>query len=143
MEKNVSATYGATCLDLRTIGILGGMFLLAVIFWDSLLVYPVKLFVVVLHEFSHGIAAILTGGSIDRIEISRQIGGVCYIRGGSSLIVSSAGYLGSIFWGCLILMMAARTNYDNIIGMVIGGLLILLAAIYIRRFRPGVDAHRL
>ncbi|MBD3304946.1 hypothetical protein GF339_01180, partial [candidate division KSB3 bacterium] len=95
-------------------------------------IYPIKLFVVVLHEFSHGLAAIVTGGSIVRIEINQQIGGMCYTMGGSRLIVASAGYLGSIVWGGLILIIAVRTRYDNILGMGVGGLLILLAVLYIR-----------
>jgi hypothetical protein len=119
-------------LDVQTVGILVGMFVVVVIFWNSYLIYPIKLFVVILHEFSHGLAAVLTGGSIVRIEISQQIGGVCDTIGGSRLIVASAGYLGSIFWGGLILILAVRTKYDNIMGMVIGGFLILLSMVYIR-----------
>ena len=119
-------------MDVQTVGILVGMFVIAAIFWNSYLIYPVKLFVVILHEFSHGLAAVLTGGSIVKIEISQQIGGVCYTMGGSRLIVASAGYLGSIFWGGLILIIAVRTKHDNIMGMVIGGFLILLSAGYIR-----------
>ncbi|MBD3306499.1 hypothetical protein GF339_08865, partial [candidate division KSB3 bacterium] len=69
-------------IDLKTLGILFVMFLLAVVFWNSIFIYPIKLFVVVLHEFSHGLAAIVTGGSIVRIEINQQIGGMCYTMGG-------------------------------------------------------------
>jgi hypothetical protein len=119
-------------MDVQTIGILLVMFVVAVIFWHSFLIYPIKLFVVILHEFSHGIAAVLTGGSIVKIEINQQVGGVCYTMGGSRFIVASAGYLGSIFWGGLILIIAVRTKYDNIMGMIIGGFLILLSALYIR-----------
>ena len=119
-------------LDLQTMGGLFLLFVIAVIFWDSILIYPIKLFVVVLHEFSHGLAAILTGGSIVRIEINEQIGGVCYSAGGIRLIVASAGYLGSIFWGGIILIIAVRTKYDNILGLIIGVFLILLSIFYIR-----------
>ena len=118
--------------DWQMLGILAGMFVMAVIFWDTFFIYPIKLFVVILHEFSHGLAAILTGGSIVKIEVDPRIGGVCYTRGGSMIIVASAGYLGSILWGGLILIIASRTKYDKILGMVIGGLLILLPILYIR-----------
>lgn len=121
-------------LDIQTIGILLAMFLVAVIFWNTFIIYPVKLFVVILHEFSHGIAAVLTGGSIVKIEVNQQVGGVCWTMGGSRFIVASAGYLGSIFWGGLILIIAARTKYDNIMGIIVGGFLILLAALYIRNW---------
>ena len=119
-------------LDWQTLGILAGMFLIALIFWNTIFIYPIKLFVVILHEFSHGLAAILTGGSIVKIEVDQRIGGVCYTRGGSLFIVASAGYLGSILWGGLILIIASRTKHDKILGMAIGGLLILLSILYIR-----------
>ena len=119
-------------LDWRTVGMLAAMFVVAGIFWDTIFIYPIKLFVVVLHEFSHGIAAILTGGSIVRIEIDYRIGGLCYTQGGSTFFVASAGYLGSIVWGGIILMIAVRTRRDKLLGMVIGGLLALLALVYIR-----------
>lgn len=119
-------------IDLQTLGILSAMFLFAMIFWNSLLIYPIKLFVVILHEFSHGLAAVLTGGKIVKIEVNQLVGGVCYTRGGSRFIVASAGYLGSIFWGGLILIIAVKTKYDNILGIVIGAFLILLSLLYIR-----------
>lgn len=68
-------------------------------FWDSYIVYPVKLFVVLLHEISHGVAAIATGGSIVGMEISANLGGVCHILGENPFVVMSAGYLGSMCWG--------------------------------------------
>ena len=67
-----------------------------------------------------------------KIEVDPLIGGVCYTRGGSLFIVASAGYLGSILWGGLILILASRTRHDKIVGMVIGGLLVLLSMLYIR-----------
>ncbi len=123
-------------IDVQTIGILFLMFVIVVIFWHSLLIYPIKLFVVILHEFSHGFAAVLTGGRIVEIQINEQVGGFCRTlipqTFTARFIVSSAGYLGSIFWGGVILIIAARTKYDNILGIVIGGFLILLALLYIR-----------
>lgn len=122
--------------DLRTLGILLVMFLIAVVFWNTILIYPIKLFVVILHELSHGLAAVVMGGKITQIEINQRIGGVCHVfipdTFLAQFVLSSSGYLGSIFWGGLILILAARTKYDNILGMVIGGLLILLSLAYIR-----------
>ena len=33
--------------------------------WDTPVVYPLKIFVVMLHEISHGIASLTTAGSIE------------------------------------------------------------------------------
>ena len=118
--------------DWQTLGILTAMFVVAMVFWNSVLIYPIKLFVVILHEFSHGLAAVLTGGEIVKIEINERVGGVCWTRGGSRFLVASAGYLGSIVWGGLILTIAARSKYDKILGMVTGALLIFVSLLYIR-----------
>jgi len=64
--------------------------------WQTPLVTPLKILVVYLHELSHGIAAIVTGGEIVKISISPDIGGVIWTRGGSRFLVLSAGYLGSL-----------------------------------------------
>ncbi|HAA76850.1 TPA: hypothetical protein DCE37_17205, partial [Candidatus Latescibacteria bacterium] len=50
---------------------------LTVWLWSTLALYPIKLFVVLLHEISHGIAALLTGGEILIIEVNERIGGYC------------------------------------------------------------------
>ncbi|MDD3146729.1 MAG: M50 family metallopeptidase, partial [Candidatus Riflebacteria bacterium] len=72
------------------------MFLVALYFWDSMLVLPIKYLTVFFHELSHGLAAVLTGGSIVRIEVNANLGGVCWTAGGIRFIVISAGYLGSL-----------------------------------------------
>ena len=46
---------------LRLLGIFVGVVLL----WNTPVVAPLKIFVVLLHEISHGVAAVLTGGSIE------------------------------------------------------------------------------
>jgi len=119
-------------VDGKTIGVLSLMFLIAFIFWDTPLIYPIKLFVVILHEVSHGLMAVITGGQIDRIEIDYRVGGVCYFRGGNLFLTASAGYLGSIFWGGLILILAAKTKYDNIMGIITGAFLVILSIFYVR-----------
>jgi hypothetical protein len=73
-------------------------------FWDTPVVYPLKLFVVLLHEISHGFASILTGGEIRSVEITPQQGGVCRCPGGNVFLTLSAGYLGSLLWGGLMIV---------------------------------------
>lgn len=74
--------------------------------WNTPWVLPLKLFVVFLHEISHGIAAMATGGRIDRIVIDMNEGGACYCGGGSPFVTLSAGYLGSLGWGLLLVWLA-------------------------------------
>ena len=74
--------------------------------WDTALIYPVKLFVVLLHEVSHAAAAVATGGTVERILLNAQQGGATFTRGGNPFITLSAGYLGSLLWGALFVVLA-------------------------------------
>ena len=79
------------------------------LFWSTPIVYPVKIFVVLLHEISHAAMAVATGGTIQRIELSSLEGGACYCPGGNAFLTASAGYLGSSAWGGLMFT-AARAR---------------------------------
>ena len=74
--------------------------------WDTAVLYPLKLFVVLLHEVSHAAAAVATGGTVERILLNAQQGGATYTRGGNPFITLSAGYLGSLAWGALLVVLA-------------------------------------
>jgi hypothetical protein len=114
------------------VGLLGAMLALLFFFWNTPFVYPIKILVVLLHEISHGIAAILTGGSIAKILISPNQGGVCYTAGGWRFLVLSAGYLGSMLWGGLILLAAARTHWDKWITTLMGLCILGVTVFYVR-----------
>ena len=88
--------------------------------WNTLFVYPLKIFVVFMHEVSHGLAAIATGGRILEIQINPQQGGHALTQGGSRFWTLTAGYLGSLLWGGVILLLAARTRFDKAISILIG-----------------------
>src|SRR5262245_20259960 len=118
-------------LDRRTVATLGIIFGVSFFLWDTVLVYPLKVLVVLLHEASHGIAAVVTGGSIDRIEVNADQGGVCYTYGGSRFLSLTAGYLGSMVWGALILIVASRSRHDRGICMGLGAFLVLITILYV------------
>lgn len=81
-------------------------FFLLWLFWSTPVVLPLKIFVVFLHEISHGIAAVATGGRIERILLSADQGGACLCGGGSPFVTLSAGYLGSLAWGVTLTWLA-------------------------------------
>jgi hypothetical protein len=101
--------------------------------WDTAIVYPLKVFVVLLHEISHALAAIATGGSVERIVLDANQGGAAYTVGGSPFITLSAGYLGSLFWGVLFVMLGfsrlLRPRW--IIGAV--GVFVVLVSVFVVR----------
>ena len=96
------------------------IFIVISFLWGTVLLYPLKIFVVFMHEVSHGLAAYLTGGEIVEIEVNRQQGGHALTKGGNRFLILTAGYLGSLIWGGIILLMAARTHFDKAISVLIG-----------------------
>jgi len=101
--------------------------------WDTVLVYPLKIFVVLLHEVSHAAAAVATGGAVQRITLDPNQGGATYTMGGSRFVTLSAGYLGSLAWGTLMVLAArARRIHPDLVNGLIGGLVVALTALYVR-----------
>lgn len=58
------------------------------------------------HEISHALAAIATKGEVARCEIHWSGSGNCLVRGGWIPVIAFAGYLGAVFWGGLIFLIA-------------------------------------
>src|SRR5690606_21656012 len=101
--------------------------------WETPVVYPLKVFVVLLHEISHGLAALATGGSVHRIVLGMDEGGATYAAGGNAFVVLSAGYLGSLAWGLALLLAArARAARVRLAAGALGVLLLVVAVLYVR-----------
>jgi hypothetical protein len=101
--------------------------------WDTAAVYPLKVFVVLLHEISHAIVAVATGGTIERIVLDPNQGGACYCPGGNAFLTLSAGYLGSLAWGGLLISagQSKRLRSSWVTGAV-GLLVVGLTLAYVR-----------
>ncbi|HEX2859465.1 MAG TPA: M50 family metallopeptidase [Alphaproteobacteria bacterium] len=78
--------------------LLAGVFLLSA----TPLRVPFKWAETFYHEFSHGLAALLTGGRIGRIQLRFDGSGVCTTRGGSRTLILLAGYAGAALWGGML-----------------------------------------
>ena len=74
--------------------------------WNTVLVFPIKLFVVFLHEASHAITILITGGTISEISLGFDLGGKITAESGNDILIASSGYLGSLFFGLLIYLVA-------------------------------------
>lgn len=75
------------------------------------LVYPIRLFVTFIHESSHAIVALITGGSVQSLTIASDGSGVVYSAPSSlfgALFTSSAGYLGTTIFGVLLLYLMRK-----------------------------------
>jgi len=104
---------------------------LAFLLWNTFLLYPIKLFVVLTHEMSHGLSAILSGGKLDSILLTSFLGGESRTIGGIKFIIASAGYLGSLIFGVLLFVSGYREKFRKVFSIVLAILLILFAANYL------------
>jgi len=104
----------------------------ALLLWGTFVVYPFRLFVVFLHEISHGLAAVATGGSIVSIGLSFDEGGVCLTRGGWPFLILNAGYLGSLSWGALFLLLGGRRARARSVVGVVGLFTLAVTLVYVR-----------
>ncbi len=100
-------------------------------FWNTYLIYPIKLFIVLLHEISHGISAIISGGKIIQIEVDYSLGGLCTVEGGNEILIAFSGYIGSIVLGGFLYYGAYHKKYLKITTSILAALIIFFAANYI------------
>lgn len=78
----------------------------------SVLSYPFNLFVTFIHEGGHALAALLTGNSVAGLSVALDTSGATYTTQGgifSQIFVSSAGYLGAMAYGVLLLLLIRRS----------------------------------
>ncbi len=84
------------------------------------------------HEISHGISALVTGGSVEKIKIHILGSGLCYTSGGIRFIILQAGYIGAVIWGIVIYEMADKISHKstNILAIFLAGLIVVIAVLY-------------
>lgn len=76
--------------------------------FGALVLYPVTLLVTILHEFGHALGAILSGGSVEGLQINPDGSGYTITRGGSPGLVLVGGYLGSAILGNVLFRIGAK-----------------------------------
>lgn len=110
------------------------MILTALIFalWSTPVVVPIKVLIVFLHELSHAIAIILTGGKVESLTVNPLQGGLVIGRGGSRFLSLSAGYCGSLLIGVTLFVLAVRTDWDRIVLGVLGAVILATTLLYVR-----------
>lgn len=74
----------------------------------TLLAYPFRLLLTIVHELSHGVAAMVTGGRFGRFVVFPDGSGLAYTAGGWRALVIPAGYLGAALFGAAMIV-AGRT----------------------------------
>jgi hypothetical protein len=92
----------------------------------------VKVFVVFLHEASHALMAMATGGQVVGMQVLLNESGMVESLSGSSFWTLSAGYLGSLLFGGLILLLSSRTGISKTLAILLGAGMAALTLVYMR-----------
>jgi hypothetical protein len=119
---------------------LGGALFLSLVLWNApygeYALYPFRLFGTWAHEFSHGLAMIVTGTGFDRMLVYPDTSGLAFPSGGSGtlgiVLVGSAGYVGTALLGALLLVVGATHSRARTVLAVLGGVMVLSAVVWVR-----------
>jgi hypothetical protein len=97
-------------------------------FMNTVIVKPMKLISIFIHEMGHASAAWLTGGKVDKIEVYENEGGVTNFRNGWKPAIIPAGYVGVSFWGGVFVALSG----SQIGATVAAGIFILALLVCLR-----------
>jgi hypothetical protein len=75
---------------------------------------------------------VVTGGTVKEMVVTADQGGHVLSAGGSRFLTLSAGYLGSLAIGGVIFTVAARTRLDRAAMVILGVLMLMAAALFVR-----------
>lgn len=99
----------------------------------EIVTYPFRIFVTFIHEGGHAIAALLTGNSVESLSIATNASGETYTSTGgtlSQMFVSSAGYLGSMAFGAMLLVLIRKAIAARMVLLGSAALVFALTLIY-------------
>ena len=100
---------------------------------------PFEIFVTFIHEGGHALAAVLTGGSVDYMWVATDAQGLTVSRGSggalSQMFVSSAGYLGAMAYGALLLALIRKAVAARIV-LLVSGVYIFAITFIFGLFKP-------
>lgn len=105
----------------------------------AFLLTPVNQFVVMVHELSHAIAILLTGGHVSWMTfVSDGMGHGGLTKGnGITFITAQAGYLGTTFFGCFLIYLSQYPRLSRYVIYFLG-LAVIAASIFF--VAPGLFA---
>jgi hypothetical protein len=103
----------------------------------NILTYPLRLFVTYVHEISHSLMAIVTGGQVVGFTISPDGSGIATTSGGIRALILPAGYLGAAFFGSLLFYLANSITRPRFLSLLIGIALIVFTTFYARPDQSG------
>ena len=110
---------------------------ISVVLWfipyAEFLTYPFQIFVTFIHEGGHALAALLTGNSVANLSVASDTSGLTHTTQGglfSQIFINSAGYLGSMAFGALLLVLIRKAVAARIVLLACGIFIFSLTMIY-------------
>ncbi|WP_230469980.1 M50 family metallopeptidase [Lujinxingia vulgaris] len=98
--------------------------------YGYIVAYPLRLFGTFVHETGHALATVITGGTVSGMHVNLDTSGLTLSRGGASLLISSAGYLGTVALGAALLVAGRRQAWARKVLMVLGVGTLLATAVF-------------
>ena len=99
----------------------------------EVLTYPFRIFVTFIHEGGHALAALVTGNSVQSLSVAMNASGETYTTQGgffSQVLVASSGYLGSMAFGALLLVLIRKAIAARVVLLGSAVLIVGLTLIY-------------
>jgi hypothetical protein len=106
--------------------------------YAEILTYPFRIFVTFIHEGGHALAALLTGNSVASLSVAPNTSGETYTTNGgffSQMFISSAGYLGAMLFGTLLLFLIRRAVAARVV-LVGAAVYIFALTFFFGLFKP-------
>ena len=97
--------------------------------------YPFALLGTWAHEMGHGLMAVLLGGSFERLEVYRSLGGVAFFGGVGDVgrvLVAAAGLLGPAIVGAVVIVYGARPSAARRVLLVLGVVVLVSVVLVVR-----------
>ena len=101
--------------------------------YAEFLTYPFRIFVTFIHEGGHALAALLTGNSVASLSVAMNASGETYTSQGgiiSQVFISSAGYVGAMAFGAMLLILIRKAVAARIVLLACGVLVFGMTMIF-------------
>jgi hypothetical protein len=101
------------------------------------LILPFVIVGVVVHELAHALASLLTGGRFGGMMVkydtaTNYVSGAARVGGGNDLLVTNAGYVGTLLVGGLLLVVAASEVSARLVVLALGLGLLFVGLVMMR-----------
>lgn len=109
----------------QSLGMTAVAMVVVYILWNipalDVVLYPIQLFTTYVHEASHAVATLITGGTVGSFSVALNTSGVTSSLGGIRWLILPAGYLGTALFGSVMFYVVNRfPHLTNPISVGIG-----------------------